>query len=55
MSEDINHHRRSFLAAAAATTVAAGPGVVRVSAEFVGSDSGAGKVLEQQIIQHEGS
>ena len=55
MSEDINHHRRGFLAAAAATTVAAGPGVAKVSAEFVGSDSGAGKVLEEQTIHQEGS
>jgi hypothetical protein len=55
MSEDINHHRLGFLAAAAATTVAAGPGVARVSAEFVGSDSGAGKVLDPQLSQQEGS
>jgi hypothetical protein len=55
MSEDINHHRLGFLAAAAATTVAAGPGVARVSAEFVGSDSGAGKVIEPQLIPQEGS
>jgi peptide-methionine (S)-S-oxide reductase len=55
VSEDINHHRLGFLAAAAATTVAAGPGVARVSAEFVGSNSGEGKALEQQFVQREGS